>query len=87
MSISREIWPSLLPWSDFQRGYLSSSNVDVFITFKVMVRANHLWGGNHYNDYQEHLYDLITNKLDDGWNYQLFAVSNHETSCGAELTE
>jgi hypothetical protein len=61
------------PWNDFQRGYLSSQNVDVFITFKVVVRADHLWGINHYNDYQHHLYDLITNKLDDGLNYQQVA--------------
>ena len=38
-----------------------------------MVRANHLWGGNNYNEYQDHLYDLISNKLDDGWNYQQIA--------------
>tara|TARA_B100002003_G_C13596615_1_gene308051 strand:+ start:106 stop:474 length:369 start_codon:yes stop_codon:yes gene_type:complete len=59
--------------NDFQRGYFSSQNVDVFITFKVVVRANHLWGGNNYNEYQDHLYDLISNKLDDGWNYQQIA--------------
>ena len=38
-----------------------------------MVRANHLWGGNNCNEYQDHLYDLISNKLDDGWNYQQIA--------------
>ena len=38
-----------------------------------MVRANHLWGANKYNEYQSHLYELITIKLDDGWNYQQIA--------------
>ena len=48
-------------------GYFSSPNVDVFITFRVDIEATHLWG-NYYSDYQEHLYDLITNKRDEGIN-------------------
>ena len=32
--------------SDFQRGNFSCPNVDVFINFKVIVRASHLWGEN-----------------------------------------
>lgn len=63
---------SPLPLSDFQRGYFSNPNVDVFITFRVDIEATHLWG-NHYSDYQEHLYDLITNKIDDGMNYKQVA--------------
>jgi hypothetical protein len=62
-----------LPSSDFQRGYLSSPNVDVFITFKVVVRASHLWGGDNYSDYQQFLFDTVTDLREKGWYFETIA--------------
>ena len=47
--------------------------MDVFITFKVVVRASHLWGGNNYSDYQQFLYDTVTDLREKGWYFESIA--------------
>ena len=50
----------------------SPPNTEVFLTFRLSVRASHLWIAP-YSEYQQFLYDTITDLREKGWNYRQIA--------------
>ena len=53
-------------------GIEGKSFVDVYLVFTLKLRATHLLR-SPYSDYQQFLYNTITDFLDKGWNYQQIA--------------
>ena len=53
-------------------GIEGKSFVDVYLIFTLKLRATHLLR-SPYSDYQQFLYNTITDFLDKGWNYQQIA--------------
>ena len=53
-------------------GKRNSQNTEVFLTFRLSVRASHLWTAP-YSEYQQFLYDTICRFREKGWNYQQIA--------------
>ena len=49
-----------------------SSTVDTYLIFTLKLRATHLLRSS-YSDYQQFLYNTITDYLDKGWNYKQIA--------------
>ena len=47
-------------------------NTETYLTFVLSVRATHLWVAP-YSQYQQFLYDTITDLREKGWNYQQIA--------------
>ena len=43
-------------------------NTEVFLTFRLSVRATHLWVAP-YSQYQQFLYDTISDYRQKGWSY------------------
>ena len=62
----------MLRLNDVESGYLSQSNTDIYQPLQLEVSASHLWVAP-YNDYQQLLYDTITDCREEGWNYQQIA--------------
>jgi len=50
----------------------SNTDTEVFLTFRLSVRAGHLWMSK-YSDYQQFLYNTISDFRDKGWNYKKIA--------------
>ena len=48
------------------------SFVDTYLIFTLKLRATHLLS-SPYSDYQQFLYNTITDYLDKGWNYKQIA--------------
>ena len=48
------------------------SFVDTYLIFHLKLRASHLLSAP-YSDYQQFLYNTITDYFDKGWNYQQIA--------------
>ena len=46
----------------------SNTDTEVFLTFRLSVRASHLWVSK-YSDYQQFLYNTISDFREKGWNY------------------
>ena len=53
-------------------GNQTPQNTEVFLTFVLSVRATHLWVAP-YSQYQQFLYDTITDLREKGLNYQQIA--------------
>ena len=53
-------------------GIEGKSFVDVYLIFTLKLRATHLLR-SPYSDYQQFLYNTITDFLDKGWNYKQIA--------------
>ena len=53
-------------------GKRNPQNTEVFLTFRLSVRASHLWTAP-YSTYQQFLYDTICRFREKGWNYQQIA--------------
>ena len=47
-------------------------NTETYLTFVLSVRATHLWVVP-YSQYQQFLYDTITDLREKGWNYRQIA--------------
>jgi hypothetical protein len=50
----------------------TKSNTETYLIFHLKVRASHLWVAP-YNDYQQYLYETITDFREKGWNFQQIA--------------
>ena len=73
MWISHATSPSPSLWNSFVRGQEThQSNIDVYFTFTLSVRITNLWVAP-YSQYQQFLYDTITDLREKGWNYQQIA--------------
>ena len=73
MWISRATSPSRLLWNSFARGQEThQSNIDVYFTFTLSVRITNLWVAP-YSQYQQFLYDTISDFRQKGWNYTQIA--------------
>jgi hypothetical protein len=73
MWISRATSPSRLLWNSFARGQeTDQSNIDVYFTFTLSVRITNLWVAP-YSQYQQFLYDTISDFRQKGWNYTQIA--------------
>ena len=63
-------------------------NTEVFLTFVLSVRASHLWVAP-YSQYQQFLYDTITDLREKGLNYQQIAdwlnENNYKTPRGKKF--
>ena len=46
----------------------SNTDTEVFLTFRLSVRASHLWVAP-YSEYQQFLYNTISEFSEKGWNY------------------
>ena len=46
----------------------SNTDTEVFLTFRLSVRASHLWVAP-YSEYQQFLYNTISDFREKGWNY------------------
>ncbi len=53
-------------------GNQTPQNTETYLTFVLSVRATHLWVAP-YSQYQQFLYDTISDFRQKGWNYTLFA--------------
>ena len=60
-------------WNDIESGYFfNQSNLVVHLFFHLKVRASHLMLAP-YNEYQQFLYETITDFREKGWNFQQIA--------------
>ena len=50
----------------------TKSHTEIYLIFHLRVRASHLWVAP-YNEYQQFLFDTITDFRKKGWNFQQFA--------------
>ena len=53
-------------------GRRNPQNTEVFLTFVLSVRVSHLWVAP-YSQYQQFLYDTISDFRQKGWNYTQIA--------------
>ena len=69
-------------------GKRNSQNTEVFLTFRLSVRASHLWTAP-YSEYQQFLYDTISDFRQKGWNYTQIAnwlnENNYKTPRGKKF--
>ena len=50
----------------------SNTDTEIFLTFRLSVRAGHLWVAP-YSQYQQFLYNTISDFREKGWNYKKIA--------------
>ena len=50
----------------------TKSHTEIYLIFHLRVRASHLWVAP-YNEYQQFLFDTITDFRETGWNFQQIA--------------
>ena len=50
----------------------TKSTTEIYLNFHLKVRASHLWVAP-YNEYQQFLFDTITDFRSQGWNFQQIA--------------
>ena len=50
----------------------TKSTTEIYLNFHLKVRASHLWVAP-YNEYQQFLFDTITDFREKGWNFQQIA--------------
>jgi len=50
----------------------TKSHTEIYLIFHLRVRASHLWVAP-YNEYQQFLFDTITDFREKGWNFQQIA--------------
>ena len=66
----------------------SYTDTEVFRTFRLSVRASHLWVAP-YSTYQQFLYDTICRFREKGWNYQQIAdwfnINDYTTTRGKKF--
>ena len=48
------------------------NHTETYLTFDLTIRASHLWVAP-YNEYQQFLFDTITDFRSKGWNFQQIA--------------
>ena len=69
-------------------GKRNSQNTEVFLTFRLSVRASNLWTAP-YSEYQQFLYDTISEFRQKGWNYTQIAnwlnENNYKTPRGKKF--
>ena len=69
-------------------GKRNSQNTEVFLTFRLSVRASHLWTAP-YSEYQQFLYDTISEFRQKEWNYTQIAnwlnENNYKTARGKKF--
>ena len=66
----------------------NTQNTEVFLTFRLSVRASHLWTAP-YSEYQQFLYDTISEFRQIEWNYTQIAnwlnENNYKTPRGKKF--
>ena len=66
----------------------SYTDTEVFLTFRLSVRASHLWTAP-YSEYQQFLYDTINEFRQKEWNYTQIAnwlnENNYKTARGKKF--
>ena len=66
----------------------SYTDTEVFLTFRLSVRASHLWTAP-YSEYQQFLYDTISEFRQKEWNYTQIAnwlnENNYKTPRGKKF--